>query len=489
MDGSRSAGVTRWTRPDRQSRQSGLPLGDHWLLTMAALSVAVVAFSLSTTLLLPVLPALESRFATTRSAGSWVITVYMLVAAVANPIVGRVGDLFGRRRTLLGALCILLLGAIAATFASTVEGLIAARAVQGVGGAVLPLSFGIVRDRLPPSRRPVAIATLASMTAVGGGVGMPVGGLLVEVGSVDLVLRLVATLALLAFATAFVFVPESTRRATGRLDVIGAALLACAVTGPLLAFSTGTATGWTSPWPPALLITGVVAALIWWRHERRRPDPLVDVRVLRRRPVLLTNVVTFLLGLGLFGAFSLIPIIVQTSPEGGGLGLPPGAAGLLMLPTAVVTFVCAPLVGVVIRRSGAKIPLVASCLAVAAGLVGLGVVHDRVAALVAGAAVMGIGFGALSASAPNLIVAAVHQLETGAQTGVNTMVQNLGTSSGSQLSVVVLASAAGIGPAASSTAGATAALVVCAAAAVVAGVVAAFIPTSVALDTASIKDT
>jgi MFS family permease len=115
-----------------------------------------------------------------------------------------------------------------------------------------------------------------------------------------------------------------------------------------------------------------------------------------------------------------------------------------MLPTAVVTFVSAPLVGVVIRQSGAKVPLVASCLVVAAGLVGLGVVHDGVAALAAGAAVMGIGFGALSASAPNLIVAAVHQLETGAQTGVNTMVQNLGTSTGSQLSVVVLASA-GVG--------------------------------------------
>jgi hypothetical protein len=222
---------------------------------------------------------------------------------------------------------------------------------------------------------------------------------------------------MLAFATAFVIVPESTRRATGRLDLLGAALLGCAVIGSLLVPDRNH-DGWASPWAPALLIAGFLAALVWWRHERRRPDPLVEVRVLAGRPVLLTNVVTFLLGLRLFGAFSLIPIIVQAARRAGGL-----VSGRARRPAH------APDRGRHVRFRAAG-----RCCHPA----------KRCAALAAGAAVMGIGFGALSASAPNLIVAAVHQLETGAQTGVNTMVQNLGTSTGSQLSVVVLASA-GVG--------------------------------------------
>lgn len=467
----------RLVAPPQPNRRPGrLPHGDHWLLTMAALAVAVISFSLSTTLLLPVLPALEARFATSSTLSSWVITVYMLVAAVANPVVGRLGDLHGKRRTLLVVLGFLVVGAIGAMLATSVQGVIAARAVQGVAGAVLPLSVGIVRERLTPQRRPLAIALIAAMTAVGGGVGLPLGGVLVEAGSVDLVFQVVVGLSLLAFTSTALFVPESARRARGRLDLGGAALLASAVVCTLLAVSTGAATRWAMPGPPLLLLAGLAAGVAWWSYELRRADPLVDVRVLRRKPVLLTNVMTLLMALGLFGAFSLIPVIAQTGLAAGGLGLTPAAAGLLMLPTAVVTFLAAPVAGIAIRRRGAKAPLVASCLLVVGGLLGLGLVGIGALALAVGAAFMGIGFGVLTAAAPNLIVASVGELETGAQTGINTMVQNIGTSAGSQLAAVLLTAAAVSGT--NSLLGTQLPLMICAGAVLLAGLAALFIDTS-----------
>jgi MFS family permease len=182
------------------------------------------------------------------------------------------------------------------------------------------------------------------------------------------------------------------------------------------------------------------------------------------------------MALSLFGAFSLVPVLVQRSPSSGGLGLDAAAAGLLMLPCAALTFVTAPTVGLVIRRWGAKPPLFVSCVTVALGLVVLGVAHIGVAKLAVLSGLLGLGFGALSASAPNLIVASVSVEETGAQTGVTQMVQNLGTSLGSQLSAVLMVALAAQG----ARVGSQVSLGVCAGAMLCAALAALFIDVRIA---------
>lgn len=427
------------------ARTRRVPPRHHWIPTTAALSITVIAFSLSTSLLLPVVPSIEQRYDATTAAATWVITVYMLVGAVSNPVIGRVGDLFGRRRTLLVVQAVVAVGAVIAALATTIGILIAARALQGVAAATLPLSYGILRDHVPVTRRPVVIALVGAMTAVGGGLGMPLGGLLVAHGSLGLLLWIVVAIAGVALVTSFVVVPDSGRRAVGTLDVLGAVLLGGAVGGPLLGVALGASSGWAQPWTPALVVVGLLSATAWWRYEGRRPDPLIDVRVLRRRPVALTNLVTILMGFSLFGAFSVIPMMVQRAESDGGLGLDEGAAGLLMLPCAIATFVAAAIAGVLIRRMGARLPLGVGAVLVAGGMVLLSATDLSAAGLGIMAGVLGLGFGVHNASAPNLIVASVREEETGAQTGVNQMMQNIGTSFGSQLPAVLLSAVAATG--------------------------------------------
>src|SRR3954449_10671581 len=417
-------------QPDRQ----------HYNVTLAILAIGALAFALAQTTLLPALPAIQHHYGATASEAALVITSYFLVAAVATPILGRLGDMFGKQRLLAVSLAAFAAGALVCALAGSLEVTVAGRALMGVGGGVFPLSFGIIRDEFPRERVSTGIGLLGSITGVGGGIGLPLGGIIVDHASFHWIFWLWIALALIATATTLLFVPESPIRSPGRVDVLGAVVLTIGLVLPLVGLSRANVWGWGSPKLRGLCGAGLAVLVGFGFLERHRRDPLVDLATLRRRAVLTTNIATLLVGFGLFGSFVLIPLLAQTPESTGyGFGLDATQAGLLLLPCSLLNLLGAPLAGAVGARVGSKLPLLVGTTLSAVALLGLSFAHGTPAIVTGWACFLGFGFGLAYAAMPNLIIEAVDAHETGEATGVNTILRNIGATLGSQVAATVLA--------------------------------------------------
>src|ERR1700712_2998326 len=152
----------------------------HYQLTFVVLAVGASAYSLLQSLVSPVLPLLETNLHTSQNTVTWVLTAYLLSASVFTPILGRVGDMIGKEKVLVAVLVALALGSVLAAVASSIGVMIIARAIQGVGGGVIPLSFGIIRDEFPKEKVAGAVGIAAALVAVASGVGIVLGGPIVD---------------------------------------------------------------------------------------------------------------------------------------------------------------------------------------------------------------------------------------------------------------------------------------------------------------------
>jgi MFS family permease len=347
--------------------------------------------------------------------------------------------------------------------------------LQGFGGGIFPLCFGIIRDEFPRERVAGGIGLISAILGIGGGLGLVSGGVLVDAFGFQVIFWMGAVMALVAAAAAAVLVPESPVRSPGRVDVRGALVLGVGLAAPLLAISQANTWGWTDPRTLGLTAAGLAVLAAWVPLQRRTAEPLADIRTLATPPVLMTNLATFFVGFGMFGSFLLIPQLAE-APEstGYGFGLDATGAGLLLLPGALVMLVAGPVSGQLSTRYGSRLPLVLGGSLTAVGLGVLAVAHSTYAEVIAGNVLMSIGFGFAFAAMPNLIVDAVPIERTGEATGFNALVRSVGSSVGSQVSAAILAaSVLAAGPSESAY---TEAFVVCAAFAVLAAVLAALIP-------------
>lgn len=186
----------------------------------AALLLAVLSFSLMQTMVVPALPDLQREFDASTTSVSWVLSSFLLTASVATALLGRVGDMFGKRRVLIASLTVFAAGTLLAALSDSLPLLIAARAVQGVGSAAFPLAFGIVRDQFPRERVPVAIGLISSTFGIGFGVGLVIPGPIVDALNWHWIFWLGLIVILLGIAAVAAFIEESSVRSpagsTGR---------------------------------------------------------------------------------------------------------------------------------------------------------------------------------------------------------------------------------------------------------------------------------
>ncbi len=443
--------------------------------SLLVLALASLAFSVAQTAVIPALGDLTTSLDTDATGAAWTLTGYLLAAAVATPVAGRLGDMFGKRRMLVLSLVLFGLGAVVSAIGDTLEVVVAGRLLQGLGGGIFPLCFGIIRDEFPRERVAGGIGLISAILGIGGGLGLVSGGLLVDAFGFQVIFWMGAVMALVAAAAAAALVPESPVRSPGRVDVRGALVLGVGLAAPLFAISQANTWGWTDPRTLGLTAAGLAVLAAWVPLQRRTAEPLADIRTLATPPVLMTNLATFFVGFGMFGSFLLIPQLAE-APEstGYGFGLDATGAGLLLLPGALVMLVAGPVSGQLSTRYGSRLPLVLGGSLTAVGLGVLAVAHSTYAEVIAGNVLMSIGFGFAFAAMPNLIVDAVPIERTGEATGFNALVRSVGSSVGSQVSAAILAaSVLAAGPSESAY---TEAFAVCAAFAVLAAVLAALIP-------------
>jgi EmrB/QacA subfamily drug resistance transporter len=385
-------------------------------------------------LIAPALPTVQHALHTSQSTATWVMTAYLLSASVFTPILGRVGDLIGKKRTLVAVLFVVLLGCLLAALAPNIGVLIVARVVQGVGGALFPLSFGIIRDEFPAGRVPAGISNLSAVIAVGSGLGMVLAGPIV--GALDyrwlfwFPVIVVAATALIAHR----YVPESPNRTEGSVNWLSSVLLSGWLVALLLPVSQAAKWGWGSTPVIALLAAAAVLFALWALSEARSRNPLIDLRVMRLPAVWTTNTAALLFGGGMYAVWAFLPGFVQTPASAGyGFGSSVTGAGLLMLPMLVAMFVSGILSGRLAGRFPAKAQLVTGALLGAAACALLAARHHAPSDVALAAGVFGLGIGLAFASMSNLVVQSVPAAQTGAATGMNANIRTIGGSMGAAL--------------------------------------------------------
>jgi EmrB/QacA subfamily drug resistance transporter len=412
----------------------------HHNVTLAVLVTGALAYALSQTMIAPALPRIQAELDTTTTLVTFALTGYLLTASIATPIVGRLGDMFGKERLLVITLSIFGLGSLVCALSHSIELLIAGRAIQGVGGAIFPLSFGIIRDEFPREKVATGIGLISATFGIGGGAGLVISGLIVDHVAYEWIFWLALIVVIPAALATHRFVPESPIKSPARIDWGGAALLSGGLVALLVAVSEGNTWGWGSPAFIGLIAAAAILIATWVRYEARHPEPLVDMRMMRDRPVLTTNLTALLIGFGMFGSYILVPQFVQVPTASGfGFGASVTTAGLFMLPSALVMLVAGPISGLMGSRYGSKLPLVIGTVLACASFLMLAVWHTSHLSIYIATALMGLGIGFSFAAMANLIVEAVDQSQTGVATGMNTIMRTIGGSIGGQVAASIIA--------------------------------------------------
>lgn len=413
-------------------------------VTLAVLVAAGVSYGLMQSLVLPALPEMQRALGASDAAMGWMLTAYLVSASVATPILGRLGDRYGKRRVLVAVLVVLAAGTLLAAVSTTIAPLLAGRAIQGAGGGIFPLAFGIIRDELPEERVAHGIGVVSSLLGLGGGLGLVLAGPIIDALSYHFLfwLPLVAFVAI-AIATV-ALIPESPVRATGRIDWGAAALLSSGLVVVLLGVSSTPQWGWGSPPTVAALGGGALLLAAWLWREARSDHPLVDVRTMRRRGVWTANVAAFLVGAAIYSGMVLLPQYVQ-EPEASGYGLaaPVFASGLFLVPCSIALVAVGQLTGRIVARWSSRGSLLAGCLVGTASFALLLVARAEPLEILVGSALLGLGLGLSFAALANIVVDHVEPEQTGVATGVNTVMRTLGGSFGTQLCATVLGAQVG----------------------------------------------
>jgi EmrB/QacA subfamily drug resistance transporter len=403
----------------------------HYQLTFAVLAVAVSSFALLQSLVTPVLSEIQVDLGTDQTTVTWVLTAYLLSASVFTPIIGRVGDKVGKERMLIVALVGLSIGSLLAALATSIGPMIVARVIQGVGGGVLPLAFGIIRDEFPEKKIPGAVGVVASLAAVGAGVGIVLAGPIVSALNYHWLFWLPMIVTALAAVAAYLVVPESPVRTPGKISVLPAILLSAWLVCLLLALSQGHSWGWTSGRTLGLIAAAIVLAVVWIAVENRSESPLIDMAMMRLPAVWTTNLVALLVGFSMYASFGFMPQFTQTpSSSGYGFGASITESGLMLLPSTVTMFVIGMLSGTFVRLIGPKTVIVIGSLISACSMAMLAFAHDEKWEVYVANAIMGVGVGLVFACLSNLIVAAVPPEQTGVATGMNANIRTIGGSIG-----------------------------------------------------------
>jgi len=399
--------------------------------TYAVLALAVGGYALLQSLVIPVLPTIQAGLHSSQNSVTWVLTAYLLSAAIFTPIMGRLGDMYGKERLLVITLVALTVGSLLAAVASSITLMIVARVIQGVGGGVLPLAFGLIRDEFPKEKVMGAIGAIAALAAAGAGLGIVLAGPIVDALDYHWLFWIPMIVMAATVVAAHLVIPESQVRTPGMLSWPGVILLSTWLVALILGISEAPTWGWGSTSVIGLLIGALAVAVVWVVVEARSAHPLIDMNMMRIPAVWTTNLVALLLGVGMYAVFAFLPEFLQTPTSAGyGFGASITHSGLILLPSSVFMFAFGMMSGPLSKRFGSKSVLVTGLLVGVVTFALLTFAHAAQWQILLAMVVEGIGFGLAFASMSALVVVAVPPEQTGVASGMNANVRTIGGSVG-----------------------------------------------------------
>jgi EmrB/QacA subfamily drug resistance transporter len=417
----------------------------HPSLTFAVLALGAISYALLQSLVAPALPDIQHALHTSENSVSWILTAYLLSASVATPLIGRLGDMYGKERLLMIVLLLLSAGTLVSALASSLPLMLVGRVIQGAAGGIFPLAFGIIRDEFPRERVAAAIGLMSALLGVGGGAGVVLAGPIVDHFSFHYLFWLPLIPVVVATVATHLFVPESPIRVPGRVNWAGAALMSVGLAAVLVAVSETANWHWLSAKTLGCIAVGLALLALWVRSESRSDHPLVDMRMMRIRGVWTTNAVALLLGFGMYSSFILLPQLVETPTRAGyGFGASVTQAGLFMVPSTLAMLIVGSQTGRLEKLFGSKPPLLAGGVLALVSFLMLAFTRGERWEIYVAAALLGSGIGLAFAAMANLIIENVGPEQTGVATGMNTVTRTVGGGFGGAATASVIAGTVGV---------------------------------------------
>lgn len=421
------------TTPVRRPRNTSL--------ITAVLALTGMIVSLQQTLIIPVLPELPGILHTSAEDASWLVTATLLTSAVATPIVSRLADMYGKRKMLFTCLAMQMVGSALGGLGTGLGIVIAGRALQGFAAALIPVGISIMRDELPREKVGGAAALMSATLGIGSATGLPLAGLIYAHASWHYLFWASAAMALVMTVAIARVVPESAVRTPGTFDGVGAMILSIALVSLLLAITKGRSWGWMSESTLVLLVLALVLLAAWVPWELRTRTPMVDLRTAARRPVMLTNLTSLLVGFSMYGNMLTTTQLLQL-PEatGFGFGMSVLGAGICMIPSGIAMLVFSPISARITARFGGRVTLLIGAMVMAGAYVCRVLLVSHLWQVVVGALLVSVGTALCYSAMPTLIMSAVPITETASANGFNTLLRSIGTSSSSAAVAALLTS-------------------------------------------------
>jgi MFS family permease len=405
-----------------------------------ATGLGALMAALAQTLIVPVLPEISRTIHASATASLWLLTSTLLAAAVSVPILGRLADMFGRRRMLMISLGALAAGSVIDALTSNVGVMIAGRALSGVSSAAIPLGISLLAATLPQSRKGSAVALISAMLGVGAALGLPLAGLIADNASFRVLFWIGAAGALVSVVLIRALVPEPGHSRDGTVDLPGAVLLSGGLICLILPLSEGSVWGWTAPSTLIFFAAAIVLLALLRVAENHSPNPLVNLRALANPPVAITNVAGLFIGFALFASFVGTSNYVQEPKATGyGFGSSVFVAGMCLLPSGVLMLVLAPSVPRLSRAWGAGRVLAAGGALIWAGLLERIFAVGSLWEIIIGTSLVGMGTGIGYAALPTLINSHTPAHDLAAANGINSLARALGSTFASALGGTILA--------------------------------------------------
>jgi len=422
------------------------------------------------TMLIPAIPDLIREFHVSYSMSSWILTAYLITGAVMTPIAGKLSDIYGKKRILLSIMIIYAIGVSIAGFANNIYFLMFARAIQGIGMAMFPIAFSIIRDNFPRQKLSIGQGVISSMFASGAVIGLSVGGVIIKQYGWQATFFTIIPIAigLLIVVSRLIHVTEeqevkkvrqeqqhlgvetkykrieptgnektnSTTECRSGVDIKGAATLATAVTSFLLVLTyleTGNR-GQTSTnsLQTIFLVIGIISLALFIVLEKRSANPLVDFKLVLHRTVLPANLIIMIVGFSMFTVFQTIPILVRNPPPLG-FGEDAVSTGGIQLPFALILLIFGPTSGFIISKIGSMKPVIAGTSITSAGFFGLFMFHSTPLSISANLVILSTGLSLTNVGAMNVTILSTPKQFMGISLGTSMLMRIIGAAVGPAL--------------------------------------------------------
>ena len=407
---------------------------------LIALGLCEFVAAFETSMVYAAMSKLVQEFGDPAMAG-WLVTGYFLMGAGTAAVIGRFGDIYGRRSVILMMLALGLVGSLISAFSTNFTTVLAGRLIQGFTAAMIPLCFGLIREHLPERWVSLGVGLIVSAAGAGTVSALLIGGIIVDNFPWRTIFTVSVILTAVSIVASWAFIPKSHRQAVpDRPDYVGGLLYVPGIALALLAISKGTSWGWTSATTIGCLLASLVFLGGWVFQSLRHPTPLVNVRLFANRNILLANIAMSLLGLGALQIILVFSLLLQ-QPEWTGAGLGASATGsaIAITPSNIVALAAGPLAGIIAFARGDRTAVFVAGLITAVGWFGSLWLSDTVLQVTIILIVVAFGTAMAFAALPNVVVKAAPLDRTSEAVGMMQVMRATCMSAGAQLVAVLLA--------------------------------------------------